>query len=44
MAQAMDKTDVAATFDKRAGNWRNAFDKDTGFMWAQARWQLPHSV
>jgi len=37
MAQAMGKTDVAATFDKRAGNWRNAFDKDTGFMRARKR-------
>lgn len=37
MAQAMGKIDVAATFDKRAGNWRNAFDKDTGFMRARKR-------
>ncbi|QII29260.1 glycoside hydrolase family 92 protein [Stenotrophomonas maltophilia] len=37
MAQAMGKADVAATFDKRAGNWRNAFDKDTGFMRARKR-------
>ncbi|CAH0064769.1 GH92 family glycosyl hydrolase [Stenotrophomonas sp. GD03819] len=37
MAQAMGKTDVAATFDKRAGNWRNAFDKGTGFMRARKR-------
>ena len=37
MAQAMGKQDVAATFDKRAGNWRNAFDKDTGFMRARKR-------
>lgn len=37
MAQAMGKTDIAATFDKRAGNWRNAFDKDTGFMRARKR-------
>ncbi|WP_414494877.1 GH92 family glycosyl hydrolase [Stenotrophomonas maltophilia] len=37
MAQAMGKTDVATTFDKRAGNWRNAFDKDTGFMRARKR-------
>jgi predicted alpha-1,2-mannosidase len=36
MAQAMGKADIAATFDKRAGNWRNAFDKDTGFMRASA--------
>ncbi|WP_164139930.1 glycoside hydrolase domain-containing protein, partial [Stenotrophomonas maltophilia] len=26
MAQAMGKGDIAATFDKRAANWRNAFD------------------
>lgn len=37
MAQAMGKADVAATFDTRAGNWRNAFDKDTGFMRARKR-------
>ncbi len=37
MAQAMGKVDIAATFDKRAGNWRNAFDKDTGFMRARKR-------
>ena len=37
MAQAMGKSDIAATFDKRAGNWRNAFDKDTGFMRARKR-------
>lgn len=37
MAQAMGKTDIAATFDTRAGNWRNAFDKDTGFMRARKR-------
>lgn len=37
MAQAMGKAEVAATFDTRAGNWRNAFDKDTGFMRARKR-------
>lgn len=37
MAQAMGKADIAATFDKRAGNWRNAFDKDTGFLRARKR-------
>lgn len=37
MAQAMGRTDVAATFDKRAGNWRNAFDPETGFMRARKR-------
>ncbi len=37
MAQAMGKGDIAATFDKRAANWRNAFDKDTGFMRARKR-------
>ncbi len=37
MAQAMGKADIAATFDTRAGNWRNAFDKDTGFMRARKR-------
>jgi predicted alpha-1,2-mannosidase len=31
MARAMGKTDIAATFDKRAANWRNSFDLKTGF-------------
>ncbi|MDV3456133.1 GH92 family glycosyl hydrolase [Sphingomonas sp. HF-S4] len=35
MARAMGKTDVAATFDKRAANWRNTFDKGTGFVRAR---------
>jgi len=37
MATAMGKTDVAAEFDKRAGNWRHAFDAETGFMRARKR-------
>ncbi len=35
MARAMGKQDIAATFDKRAGNWRNAYDPKTGFMRAR---------
>ncbi|WP_256371878.1 GH92 family glycosyl hydrolase [Rhodanobacter sp. L36] len=35
MAKAMGKTDIAATFNKRAGNWRNAWDSKTGFMRAR---------
>ena len=35
MAGAMGKADVAATFDKRAGNWRNSFDAQTGFLRAR---------
>ncbi|RYE04004.1 MAG: glycoside hydrolase family 92 protein [Sphingomonadales bacterium] len=35
MARAMGKGDVAAAFDKRAGNWRNSFDKATGFLRAR---------
>jgi predicted alpha-1,2-mannosidase len=35
MAKAMGKTDVAATFEKRATNWRNAYDAKTGFMRAR---------
>ncbi len=35
MAKAMGRTDIAATFDKRAGNWRNAYDPKTGFMRAR---------
>ena len=32
MARAMGRVDVAATFEKRAQNWRNVFDKETGFV------------
>jgi len=35
MAGAMGKHDIAARFAKRAGNWRNVFDPQTGF--ARAR-------
>ncbi|WP_217317822.1 GH92 family glycosyl hydrolase [Rhodanobacter sp. C03] len=35
MAKAMGKTDIAATFEQRAGNWRNAWDPKTGFMRAK---------
>ena len=35
MARAMGKADVAATFAKRAGNWRNSFDAKTGFLRAR---------
>lgn len=35
MAKAMGRDDVAATFGKRAGFWRNAYDAKTGFMRAR---------
>lgn len=35
MARAMGKADIAAQFEKRAGNWRNSFDKGTGFVRAR---------
>ena len=35
MARAMGRTDIAARFDKRAGNWRNSFDAKTGFLRAR---------
>ncbi|MGR6328136.1 GH92 family glycosyl hydrolase [Sphingomonas sp. XXL09] len=35
MARAMGRNDVAATFEKRAGNWRNSFDAKTGFLRAR---------
>ncbi|MDO7843806.1 GH92 family glycosyl hydrolase [Sphingomonas immobilis] len=35
MARAMDKIDIAARFEKRAGNWRNSFDVKSG--WLRAR-------
>ena len=34
-AKAMGKDDIAATFTKRAANWRNTYDEKTGF--ARAR-------
>lgn len=37
MAAAMGRKDVAARFEKRAGNWRHAFDASTGFMRARKR-------
>ena len=36
-ARAMGKADVAAEFDKRAANWKHAFDPATGFMRARKR-------
>ncbi|MEP7043866.1 MAG: GH92 family glycosyl hydrolase [Dokdonella sp.] len=35
MAGELGRKDVAATFTKRAGNWRNAYDPKTGFMRAR---------
>ncbi|WP_380878969.1 sugar hydrolase [Sphingomonas sp. DBB INV C78] len=35
MAQAMGRKDVAAQFERRAGNWRNSFDAKTGFLRAR---------
>ncbi|MGH8084583.1 MAG: GH92 family glycosyl hydrolase [Lysobacter sp.] len=37
MAEAMGRDDIATTFGKRAGNWRHAFDPETGFMRARKR-------
>jgi predicted alpha-1,2-mannosidase len=35
MAEAMGRTDIAARFAERAGNWRNVFDAETGFVRAR---------
>ena len=35
MAAAMGRKDIAATFAKRASNWRNSFDRRTGFVRAR---------
>ena len=35
MATAMGRTDIAKPFDRRAGNWRHAYDPKTGFMRAR---------
>ncbi|WP_133500949.1 GH92 family glycosyl hydrolase [Cognatilysobacter terrigena] len=37
MASAMGRPDVATQFEKRAANWKNAFDPATGFMRARTR-------
>jgi predicted alpha-1,2-mannosidase len=37
MAEAIGRDDVAATFAKRAANWRNVFDPATGFLRARKR-------
>ncbi|HEX2083352.1 MAG TPA: GH92 family glycosyl hydrolase [Xanthomonadaceae bacterium] len=37
MAQAMGREDIAARFEKRAANWKHAFDPETGFMRARRR-------
>lgn len=37
MADAMGHKEIAATFEKRATNWKHAFDADTGFMRARKR-------
>ena len=35
MARAMGRAEVADTFERRAGNWRNSFDAKTGFLRAR---------
>jgi len=37
VAKDMGKTEVASEFNKRAANWKHAFDPDTGFMRARKR-------
>jgi len=37
VAQQMGRADVASEFEKRAGNWKHAFDPATGFMRARKR-------
>ncbi|UNP29303.1 GH92 family glycosyl hydrolase [Lysobacter gummosus] len=37
VAADMGRRDIAATFEKRAGNWKHAFDAKTGFMRARKR-------
>jgi predicted alpha-1,2-mannosidase len=44
MAKATGKRDIAATFAKRATNWRNVWDPGTGFMRAKlsnGQWHEP---
>ena len=35
MAASLGRDEVAATFARRAGNWRNSFDLETGFLRAR---------
>ncbi len=35
MARSLGRTDIAARFEKRAANWRNSFDVQTGFLRAR---------
>ncbi|HEX8661619.1 MAG TPA: glycoside hydrolase family 92 protein, partial [Brevundimonas sp.] len=35
MAERLGRADVAAQFDRRAGNWRNTFERETGFVRAR---------
>lgn len=37
VARDMGRKDIASTFDKRAGNWKHAFDPTTGYMRARKR-------
>lgn len=37
MAADLGRKDIAARFEKRAGNWKHAFDPATGFMRARKR-------
>jgi len=44
MASAMGRKDVADVFGTRAGNWRNSFDRETGFLRARkadGSWRTP---
>ena len=40
MAEKMGKKDIATNYYKRAQNYRNVFDKETGFIRARKRWVL----
>jgi len=37
MARSLGRDDIAGEFERRAGNWRNAYDPGTGFMRAKNR-------
>lgn len=44
MAAAMGRADIATDFTRRAGNWRNSFDAQTGFVRARkadGSWRTP---
>ena len=43
MARKLGRSDIAARFEKRAGNWRNSFDASSGWLRARASRRTQHA-